>query len=108
MKSEIYNALATINRGFDVALESLTILEQAGVLSNDYVQQHFFLNKLETRSKFQGASVSATKKSGLPPSQLRNIATTLVFIGENAEKLRNKSATTPQHRNIATSQQTSF
>jgi len=37
MKSEIYNALATINRGFDVALESLTILEQEGVLSNDYV-----------------------------------------------------------------------
>jgi len=62
MKSEIYNALATINRGFDVALESLTILEQEGVLSNDYVQQQkesaetlragmnaVILNKLETR-----------------------------------------------------------
>src|SRR5262249_20832077 len=47
-------------------------------------------------------------KSGLPPTQLRNIATRPVFIGENAQKVRDKSATTPQHRNIATSQQISF
>ena len=41
-------------------------------------------------------------KSGLPPTQLRNIATRPVFIEENAQKVRNKSATTPQLRNIAT------
>jgi len=105
MKSEIYNALATINRGFDVALESLTILEQAGVLSNDYVQQHFFLNKLETRSKFQGASVSATKNLGYPPL---NSATSLQPLYLLAKTLKN-SATSPQQlRNIAKSQQTSF
>ena len=39
MKSEIYNALAAINRGFDVMLESLTILETEGLLSADYLQQ---------------------------------------------------------------------
>lgn len=39
MKAEIYNALAALNRGFDVALESLTILQQEGVISADYVQK---------------------------------------------------------------------
>lgn len=39
MKSEIYNALAAMNRSFDVMLESLTILKQEGVLTGDYVQQ---------------------------------------------------------------------
>lgn len=35
----IYDALAALNRGFDAALESLTILQQGGVISADYVQQ---------------------------------------------------------------------
>ena len=39
MKSEIYNALATLNRGFDAALESLTVLQQEGVITGDYLQQ---------------------------------------------------------------------
>jgi len=39
MKSDIYNALAAINRGFDVTLESLVILQQEGVVTADYVQQ---------------------------------------------------------------------
>ena len=39
MKSEIYNALAGFNRGIDVALESLIILEHEGIWNGDYVQQ---------------------------------------------------------------------
>jgi len=39
MKAEIYNALATLNQGFDFALESLTILEHEGVITVEYVQQ---------------------------------------------------------------------
>jgi len=35
---DIYNSLAALNRGFDLALESLTILKQEGVLGEDYVQ----------------------------------------------------------------------
>jgi len=38
MKSGIYDALAAINRGFDLALESLTILQNEGVLSAEYIQ----------------------------------------------------------------------
>jgi len=38
MKSEIYNALAALNRSFDVVLESLTTLEQEGVVAAAYVQ----------------------------------------------------------------------
>jgi hypothetical protein len=64
MKAETYNALAAINRGFDVTLESLTILQQNDVLSADYVQQqtemveevragmnHMILSKLEAREE---------------------------------------------------------
>ena len=39
MKSEIYNALAALNRGFDLALESLTICREKGVLPADYVEE---------------------------------------------------------------------
>jgi hypothetical protein len=39
MKSETYNALAGLNRGADMMLESLTILQQEGVWDADYVQQ---------------------------------------------------------------------
>jgi len=64
MKSEIYNALATLNRGFDAALESLTVLQQEGVITAEYVQQQMeiteevraginqvLLNRLETRER---------------------------------------------------------
>lgn len=39
MKADIYNSLATINRGFDAALDSLTMLQQQEILTADYVQQ---------------------------------------------------------------------
>jgi len=64
MKSGVYNAVAALNRGFDVVLESLTILQQEGVVSPDYVQRKrekteelradinaFLMNKLESRAK---------------------------------------------------------
>lgn len=38
-KSEIYNALAALNRGVDVTLESLTIWREKGVLPADYVEE---------------------------------------------------------------------
>jgi hypothetical protein len=40
MKSEIYNALAGLNRGLDVAVESLTVLLGQGVLTAEYVERH--------------------------------------------------------------------
>jgi len=43
-------------------------------------------------------------ESGLPPSQVRNIATTRVFIDQNAKSVRYKQ----QLRNSATSLQTGF
>jgi len=62
MKAGIYDALAAINRSFDVALESLTTVQQEGIVTADYVQQQreiaeefraginqVLLNKLETR-----------------------------------------------------------
>jgi predicted ATPase len=61
MKSEIYNALAAINRRFDL-MESFAILKNEGVLPADYVQEkteaaeklratinHMVLDKLEDR-----------------------------------------------------------
>lgn len=39
MKSETYNALAALNRGSDLMLESLKILQQEGIWSAEYVQQ---------------------------------------------------------------------
>lgn len=38
MKSEIYDALAALNRGADMQLESLAILETQGILKPDYVE----------------------------------------------------------------------
>lgn len=38
MKSEIYNALAALNRGAELQLESLTILEGEGKLASEYVE----------------------------------------------------------------------
>lgn len=62
MKSKLYNALATLNQGFDVAMESLMALKAGGVLAGEYVQQqteiaeelraginHMILDKLERR-----------------------------------------------------------
>ena len=64
MKSEVYNAVAALNRSFDVVLESLTILQQEGVVSPDYVQRKrekteelradinaLLMNKLESRER---------------------------------------------------------
>src|SRR5579871_5776931 len=39
MKSEIYNAFAALNRGADILLEALTILQQEGIWSKEYVLQ---------------------------------------------------------------------
>lgn len=39
MKTEIYNALASLNRSFDVVLESLKTLREQGLLSLEYVQK---------------------------------------------------------------------
>ncbi len=38
MKAEIYNALASMNRSFDVTLESLKILHEQGVITAEYAQ----------------------------------------------------------------------
>lgn len=38
MKAEIYNALAAINRGIDLMLESLTVLQKEGVVTDQYVE----------------------------------------------------------------------
>jgi len=47
MKSEIYNALASINRGFDVTIESLKILHEQGVISEEYASdQSVFIQEL--------------------------------------------------------------
>ena len=64
MKAGTYDALAAINRSFDVTLESLTTLEHEGVVTSDYVQQQreiaeefraginqMLLNSLETRER---------------------------------------------------------
>lgn len=40
MKAEIYNALASLNHGFDVVLESLKVLQEEGVLTADYLQDN--------------------------------------------------------------------
>jgi hypothetical protein len=39
MKAEIYNALACLNRSFDVVLESLNVLREEGVVTAEYVQK---------------------------------------------------------------------
>ena len=62
MKSETYNALASLNRGFDAAVESLMVLKAEGVLAQEYVQQqteiaeelraginHMILDKVKSR-----------------------------------------------------------
>ena len=62
MKDEIYNALAALNRGFGMILESLKALKEEGVVNEEYVQHQrevaeefradvnaLLLNKLQTR-----------------------------------------------------------
>ncbi len=39
MKSEIYNAFAALNRGADLMLESLAVLQQEGVWDKEHVLQ---------------------------------------------------------------------
>jgi len=64
MKAGIYDALAALNRGFDMTLESLKVLQQEGVVTSEYVQQQMeiteenraginalILNRLETRER---------------------------------------------------------
>lgn len=64
MKSEVYNALASLNRGFDMTLESLKVLQDEGVVTVEYVQNQsvlaeelraginqVILNRLETRER---------------------------------------------------------
>jgi hypothetical protein len=47
MKSEIYNALASLNRAFDVTLESLKVLHEQGVISEEYASdQSIFVQEL--------------------------------------------------------------
>ena len=53
MKSEIYSALANLNRSFDVVLESLNILREQGVVSVDYVQRQTEIIE-EVRSGLNG------------------------------------------------------
>ena len=40
MKSEIYNAHAALNWGFDMALASLRMLQEQGVLTVQFVHDH--------------------------------------------------------------------
>ena len=40
MKCEIYNAHAGLNWGFDMALESLRLLQEQGVLTVQFVHDH--------------------------------------------------------------------
>ena len=75
MKSEIYNALAAINRGFDMTLESFAVLQQAGVLDTAYVQQqteiteeiraglnHMILDKMESREEDDWANFGKMRR----------------------------------------------
>jgi hypothetical protein len=38
MKAEVYNALASLNRSFEIILESLKTLHENGVISKQFVQ----------------------------------------------------------------------
>jgi hypothetical protein len=40
MKSEIYNALASLGRGFDVSIESLKLLHEQGVISEEFASDN--------------------------------------------------------------------
>ncbi|HEY6252385.1 MAG TPA: hypothetical protein VI685_20715 [Candidatus Angelobacter sp.] len=64
MKDEVYNALAALNRGFGMVVESLKVLQKEGVVTQEYVQRKLeiseelradinalLLNKLEAREK---------------------------------------------------------
>ena len=43
MKTQIYDALAAFNRGFDASLESLTVLQQQGLVTPEYVEYQTIL-----------------------------------------------------------------
>lgn len=64
MKAEIYNAVAGFNRSFDVAVESLHILRDEGVVSAGYVQQ-----QIETMEELR-AGVNNAILSILNPREL--------------------------------------
>ena len=53
MKAEIYNALACLNRSFDVILESLKVLHDEGVVKAEYVSdQNIILEELRAGMNF--------------------------------------------------------
>lgn len=53
MKAELYNALACLNRSFDVILESLKVLQEEGVLKADYVHdQNIIMEELRAGMNF--------------------------------------------------------
>jgi len=73
MKTDIYNTLAGLNRGFDLTLESLNTLQEQGVLTPEYVQDqtplieelraglnHMILDKLEMREPEDWAQFGKT------------------------------------------------
>lgn len=62
MKSEIYNALAALNRGAELQLESLTILEAEGKLPPDYVEYQRQIIE-ETRAGINRSICSALQTS---------------------------------------------
>ena len=53
MKAGIYDALATLNRGFDATVESLKALQDEGALKAEYVQdQGVFVEELRAGINF--------------------------------------------------------
>jgi len=43
MKAGIYNALASLNQGFDAAIQALKVMQDEGVLTIDYIQDQTVL-----------------------------------------------------------------
>ena len=53
MKAEVYNALACLNRSFDVILESLKVLHDEGVVKAEYVSdQTIIMEELRAGMNF--------------------------------------------------------
>ena len=107
MKSEIYNALAGINRSFDVTLESLTILKMEGVLTDEYVRQqteiseelraginHMILDRLQSREAADWAHYGQMKNrtaeelKHLSDSNLCNNASGIGNVSSSSHNLR--------------------
>ena len=64
MKAAAYDALASLKRSFDAALESMKILHQEGVLSADFVQdQTVVTEELRAVINFMIAQRFASRES---------------------------------------------